>query len=126
MKNMRYRTRRLIKYEDLNANGTLFGGRLTSWIDEEVAIFAICQLETQQVVTKLISEINFMKPGNLNEVVEFGVDVVSFGKTSITLKAIVRVMETKEPIVTIDKMIFVKVDENGKPTPHGMTKRRSS
>ena len=39
-----YRTRKWVKPEDLNANGTLFGGSLLRWIDEEAAIYAIIQL----------------------------------------------------------------------------------
>jgi len=33
---MNFRTRKLIKPEDLNARGTLFGGRVLAWIDEEL------------------------------------------------------------------------------------------
>jgi len=37
---MKFYSRKWIKPEDLNPNGSLFGGRLLSWIDEEAAIFA--------------------------------------------------------------------------------------
>ena len=40
---MEFRTRKLIKPEDLNAGGTLFGGQLLKWIDEEAAIYAETQ-----------------------------------------------------------------------------------
>ena len=43
---MNFYTRKLIKPEDLNSRGTLFGGRLLQWIDEEAAVYAMCQLET--------------------------------------------------------------------------------
>lgn len=115
---MIFRTRKIIKYEDLNSNGTLFGGQLLKWIDEEAAIYTICQLGTHQVVTKLVSEINFMAPGKLNDVIEIGVDTVSIGKTSITLKVVARVKDTQTVIIEINKMVFVAVDQNGKPTPH--------
>lgn len=121
---MIFRTRKLVKYEDLNSNGTLFGGQLLKWIDEEAAIYAICQLETHQLVTKVISEINFMSPGKLNDVIEIGVDVTSIGRTSITLKVIARVKDTKNIILTIDKMVFVAVDEHGRPTPHNKTTKK--
>ena len=57
---MNFRTRKLIKPEDLNARGTLFGGQVLKWIDEESAIFAVCQLMNKNVVTKAMSEINFV------------------------------------------------------------------
>jgi hypothetical protein len=37
IKKMRFHTRKWIKPEDLNPNGTLFGGQLLAWIDEELA-----------------------------------------------------------------------------------------
>jgi len=120
---MNFRTRKLVKHGDLNPNETLFGGRLLEWIDEEVAIYVICQLGTKRVVTKVISEINFMKPARLNDVVEIGVDVVEFGRTSITVEVVARIKDSKDEILRINKMVFVCVDENGKPTPHGKTKK---
>jgi acyl-CoA hydrolase len=56
IKKMRFHTRKWIKPEDLNPNGTLFGGQF--WIDEEF-LYSIIQLENQRVVTKHMSEINF-------------------------------------------------------------------
>ena len=38
---MNFHTRKWVKPEDLNPNGTLFGGSLLRWIDEEAAIYAI-------------------------------------------------------------------------------------
>jgi acyl-CoA hydrolase len=35
----------------------------------------MCQLKTKNIVTKLISEINFMSPGYQGDVIEIGVDV---------------------------------------------------
>lgn len=52
---MNFHTRKWVKPEDLNPNGTLFGGSLLRWIDEEAAIYAIIQLGNQRVVTKYIS-----------------------------------------------------------------------
>ena len=37
-------TRKWIRPEDLDANGTLVGGSLLTWIDEEATIYAIVQL----------------------------------------------------------------------------------
>lgn len=34
---MNFHTRKWVKPEDLNPNGTLFGGSLLRWIDEEAA-----------------------------------------------------------------------------------------
>jgi len=119
---MNFYTRKLIRPEDLNSNGTLFGGSLLRWIDEEAAIYTIIQLENSKVVTKFISEINFVSSARQGDIIEMGIEAVHFGKTSITLSCEVRNKITHKSILTIDKMVFVNVNEDGEPTPHGKTK----
>lgn len=118
---MIFRTRKIIKPEDLNPRGTLFGGQLLKWVDEEAAIFAICQLETNQIVTKLISEIDFVSPAFQGDIIEIGVEVANLGKSSLTLKCVVQNKTTKKEILKVDKMVFVCVNEEGKSVPHGIT-----
>ena len=118
---MNFRTRKLIKPEDLNPRGTLFGGRLLQWVDEEAAIYATCQLETNMIVTKLISEINFISPAFQGEIIEIGIEVKTLGRTSVSLKCVVQNKNTKKEILVVDNIVFVCVDEFGKSTPHGIT-----
>jgi acyl-CoA thioesterase YciA len=118
---MRFHTRKWVKPEDLNANGTLFGGRLLAWIDEEAALYSIVQLENFRVVTKYMSEINFINKAKQGDIVEIGIDVVKFGKSSLVLRCVVRNMMTHEEIITINNITMVNLDEQGKPLPHGKT-----
>ena len=118
---MNYHTRKWIKPEDLNANHTLFGGKLLQWIDEEAALYAIIQLENPRTVTKYISEINFVNSAKQGDIIEIGIEVTNFGRTSITLSCEVRNKMTHQTIITIDKIVFVSLDENGNPQPHGKT-----
>jgi acyl-CoA thioesterase YciA len=120
---MIYRTRKLIKPEDLNPRGTLFGGRLLQWIDEEAAIYAICQLDSSNIVTKIMSEIDFVATAKSGDVIEFGMDLVKFGTTSVTICCDVRNKKTKQSIIKIDKIVFVLLDENGRPKAHNKTKK---
>lgn len=119
---MRFHTRKWVKPGDLNANATLFGGTVLAWIDEECALYAIIQLENKRVVTKYMSEINFMSSAVKGDVIEIGIEVVKFGKSSLTLNCEVRNKMTHETIVTVDNIIMVNLGENGKPKPHGKTK----
>ena len=116
---MKFHSRKWIKPEDLNPNGTLFGGSLLRWIDEESAIYAIIQLNNKNVVTKFMSEIDFVSSAKTGDIIEMGMEVVKFGKTSLTLRCEVRNLLTQHVIIKIDSLVFVNVDENGKPTPHG-------
>lgn len=121
---MRFYSRKLIKPEDLNPNHTLFGGSLLRWIDEEAAIFAICQLQSDKLVTKFISEINFINSARAGDIIEMGMEILSFGTTSVTFKCEVRNKFNKNKIITIDKIVFVHVDENGRPKAHGISSER--
>jgi len=118
---MKFHSRKWVKPEDLNANATLFGGRLLAWIDEEAALYSIIQLDNKKVVTKYMSEINFMSTAEQGDIVEIGIEVVHFGKTSLTLKSEVRNKMTRETIITVDNIIMVNLGDNGKPVPHGKT-----
>nr|WP_299338146.1 hotdog domain-containing protein [Allomuricauda sp.] len=119
---MKFHTRKWVKPEDLNANGTLFGGKVLAWIDEEAALYSIVQLESKKIVTKYMSEINFMSNAQKGDIIEIGIEVVKFGTTSITLNCEVRNKMTHESIVTVDNIIMVNLDEKGNPSPHGKTK----
>ena len=118
---MRFHTRKWVKPEDLNPNGTLFGGRLLEWIDEEAALYTIIQLENKRIVTKYVSEINFMSSAKQGDIIELGMQVTKFGKSSITLKCEARNKMTRETILTVDNIIMVNLGEDGKPKPHGKT-----
>ena len=119
---MRFHTRKWVKPEDLNANGTLFAGKVLAWLDEQAVIYGIIQLENKRVVTKYMSEINFMSTAVQGDIIEIGIEVVEFGKSSLTLNCEVRNKMNLETIVTVDNVILVNLDKDGKPKPHGKTK----
>lgn len=118
---MKYYTRKLIKPGDLNANNTLFGGSLLKWIDQEAGIYAMTKLDTKKVVTKYISEIDFISSAKQGDVIEIGLEFISIGTTSITFACNVRNVFTKKNIISIKKIVFVKIDAHEKPSPHFKT-----
>ena len=119
---MNFHTRKWVKPEDLNPNGTLFGGSLLKWIDEEAAIYAIVQLDNHRIVTKFMSEINFVSSARQGDIIELGIVATHFGRTSLTLNCIVRNKLTRKTILEIEKIVFVNLNSEGVPTPHGKTK----
>lgn len=116
---MKFYSRKLIKPGDLNARNTLFGGALLKWIDEEAGIYAMSKLETKSVVTKYISEIDFVSSAKQGDVIEIGLGFKSIGRTSITFSCEVRNIFTKQTIIKLENIVFVRVDENNKPKAHG-------
>ncbi|MDP7537248.1 MAG: hotdog domain-containing protein [Methylococcales bacterium] len=119
---MRFLTRRLVMPGHLNSADRLFGGTLLRWVDEEAFIFAKCQLKIPHLVTRYISEINFVSPAMQDDIVEFGLKVTKIGNTSITLTCLVRNKETAKTIINIDKIVFVSVDRLGNPINHNLSK----
>jgi acyl-CoA hydrolase len=107
---------------DLNYANSLFGGRALEWIDEEAAIYAICQLGTNCLVTKHIGEISFESAAMQGDVVEFGLATKKVGRTSITVTCLMRNKATKKTICLADDIVFVKVDATSRlPVSHGKT-----
>lgn len=118
---MEFHTRKLVKPGDLNGNNTLFGGQLLRWIDEEAFIYAVSKLDNNHIVTKYMSEINFISSAKRGDIVEIGLQFLTVGRTSITLRCVVRNIITKKIIIEIDKMVFVNLGANAQPAPHGKT-----
>lgn len=119
---MEYRTRKVVKPSDLNPMNALFGGRLLAWVDEECVIYCGCQLQHTRLVTKYMSEINFVSPAHQSDVVEIGVETVSLGRTSITVRCEVRNRDTQSTILSIEKVVFVALDAKGKPIMHKLAR----
>jgi len=121
---MKYYSRHFVKPGDLNPAQRLFGGQALAWIDEEAAIFAGCQMGTANIVTKLMSEIDFVSSAVCGDIVEFGFEVVGIGRTSLTVHCEMRNKQTRDLIVRVERIVFVALDAEGNPVPHkkaGMT-----
>ena len=116
---IQFKTRKWVRPEDLNANGTLFGGSLLKWIDEEATIYAIVQMGNRRVVTKIMSEINFLASARQGDIIELGLVATNWGTSSLTMRCEVRNMVTRSNILTVDKIVFVNLGEDGRPAPHG-------
>ena len=77
------------------------------------------KLGTKSVVTKYISEIDFVSSAKQGDVIEIGLGFKKIGRTSISFSCEVRNVFSKQTIIKIENIVFVKVDENGKAESHG-------
>jgi acyl-CoA hydrolase len=62
-----------------------------------------------------------MASATQGDIIEIGIEVLKFGKSSLTLKCEVRNKMTRETILTVDNIIMVNLGVEGKPVPHGKT-----
>ena len=116
---MKYFTRKMVAPKDLNSNRTLFGGRALDWIDEEAYIFCSCQLDNDRVVTRSMGEIDFVSSAIRGDIIEIGMETISIGVTSITIRCDVRNKRTQEKLTSVNNIVFVNLGPDGKPVPHG-------
>jgi acyl-CoA thioesterase YciA len=105
---------------DTNARGTIFGGVILSHIDLAGAVAASRQA-TKNFVTRAMHEVGFIAPVYVGDVVSFYTTVLQEGKTSITVRVEVEAERAKQPRqqvrVTEAEVVYVAIDENGRPTP---------
>jgi acyl-CoA hydrolase len=113
-----FASRQLVMYQDLNAAGRLFGGRLMGWVDEAVAQVAARIMGTKNLVTKKFGEVVFDYPGKLGDSVEIWCRVEKEGTTSLTIDARVLVRgvapETLHQICH-SNVVYVAIDDCGRP-----------
>jgi acyl-CoA thioesterase YciA len=104
---------------DTNAHGTIFGGVILSHIDLAGAIAASRQAP-RNFVTRAMREVGFIAPVYVGDVVSFYTGVLREGRTSVTIQVVVEAERSEEPRrqvkVTEAEVVYVAVDEDGKPT----------
>jgi acyl-CoA thioesterase YciA len=104
---------------DTNPSGDIFGGWLMSLMDSAGAITATRRAEGR-VVTASVSNIAFLRPVKVGDVVCCYTDVLRMGRSSMTLCVEVWVLRQgrgSRVKVTAAEFTFVALDETGKPRP---------
>jgi acyl-CoA thioesterase YciA len=107
---------------DTNAHGTIFGGVILSYLDMAGGIECRRQ-SSKKFVTKAMREVVFVAPVHLGDLVTFYTRTIRVGNTSITVDVEVEAERlgwggARETVrVTEAEVIYVAVDEDGKPTP---------
>lgn len=113
--------------KDIGIHGNVFGGILMSWIDEAAAAFATEYCNTPNMVTLRVGELLFKKPLKVGNHIRIYGEVAHLGNTSLTLNIEARkfnVYSAEETVVCITSITFVRIDDDGIPTPIGESVRR--
>jgi acyl-CoA thioesterase YciA len=111
-----------------NPMGTIFGGWLLSFMDSAGGMTAT-KLARGPVVTAAVSNIDFLRPVRVGDVICCYTDVVRIGTSSITLSIEVWVLRQGQGPrgkVTDAEFTFVAIDEAGKPRPVGVEREEIS
>jgi acyl-CoA thioesterase YciA len=110
----------LMMPRDTNAQGTIFGGVILSYIDQAGAIEARRQ-GSKIMLTVAMDKITFHQPVFVGDLVSFWTETIRIGNTSITVKVVVDVFRgngsAQRLLVTEAQVVYVNVGEDRKPTP---------
>ncbi len=119
--------KRIVMAKDIGIHGNLFGGTLMAWIDEAAAGFASEYCFTPNMVTVRVGELIFKKPLKAGHHVRIYGKVSALGNTSVSLNIEVRkfsLYSGEETIVCTTSITFVRIDDDGSPTPIGESIRK--
>jgi acyl-CoA thioesterase YciA len=110
----------ICKKGDIGVHDNMFGGTIMSLIDDAAASYTAQICDTQRVVTLKIDELVFKKPVKIGSILKLYGEVITFGNTSVTIYIEIRkhnVYTGAQETVTHTKIIFVRIDDEGKPLP---------
>ncbi len=106
--------------KDTNALGTIFGGIILSYIDQAGAVEALRHC-TGRLVTVAMHEVEFHQPVFVGDLVSFYARTEHVGRTSIRVKVVVEAVRRspggQRVTVTEAEVVYVQVDEQGRPLP---------
>jgi len=113
-------TRRLMELMDANAHGNVHGGVIMRMVDESAAIVAIKHSQNPKVVTARVERFDFLAPVYIGNVVSIHCAMNYVGRTSMEVGVEVMAEDSitgEVRHVASSYVIYVALDENGKPTP---------
>ncbi len=105
---------------DTNRHGSIFGGIILSHIDLAAAVEARKTTGARHIVTVAMDKVVFHQPVYVGDVVSFYTKTRRVGRTSVTVKVVVEASRSDRPEtvrVTEAEVVFVAVDDAGKPIP---------
>ena len=107
---------------DANANFTIFGGVVLSYIDQ-AGFVECCRQAPHRFVTIAMDKVEFHKPVFIGDIVSFYAQTTRVGRSSISVHVIVKAERcrrdrptTNETLTEAD-LVHIAIDENQKPVP---------
>jgi acyl-CoA thioesterase YciA len=124
---MKLITQKICMTKDLGIHGNLFGGILLSWLDDAGAALATEFCHSPNVVTLKIEEMLFKRPVKTGQQIRIYGEIDELGRSSVRLRIEARkynLYSGEETVVCTTRITFVRIDEDGMPTPIGDTVRK--
>ena len=106
---------------DTNASGDIFGGWIMGMMDMAAGSTAH-EMAAGRVATVAVSDLVFLRPVRVGDLISCYCELVRIGRTSITLDVDVwarRTLPIRHERVTKARFVMVAVDGEGRPRPIG-------
>ncbi|MDR2159769.1 MAG: acyl-CoA thioesterase [Treponema sp.] len=102
----------------VNGFNRLFGGQLMAWIDIAAAVEARRHTR-RQVITAAVDNLRFLGPAFLDETVRLDARVTWTGRTSLEVRveSFVESLAGTERLINRAYLVFVAMDDQGRPAP---------
>ena len=110
---------KLMELIDANARGTVHGGLIMRMVDEAAAIVAFKHSRNPNIVTVKV-QFKFVAPAYMHNVLTIHCAMQYVGRTSMEVGVEVlaeNVITGKVSHIASSYLVYVALDENGKPTP---------
>lgn len=102
-----------------NHCGILHGGFALDWLSK-AALVAASRRARQTVLMVSTKTLDFVAPARIGDIVETTARVIAVGRTSLTIETLMTAecpQAGERRICTRAEVIFVAIDDNGRPTP---------
>ncbi len=105
----------ILRQENVNGAGRLFGGHLMGWMDEVAAVSAR-RYAKGPVTTACVDELRFLRPAYSNETMVVHGQVVRTGRTSmeVLVNAYVERLDGARELIADAHFVLVALDESEK------------
>ncbi len=105
----------LVRPQDLNHAGTLFGGTIMAWSDELAFIAATLTYPHCTFVTKVFHEFNFLAGAFEGDIITIAAQILKTGHTSVTVTVRGENSQTGQELFRTDTVMVNA--RNGHPIP---------
>lgn len=108
----------VLRHENINGTGRLYGGQLLSWIDETSA--TVAQRHSGRIITTAsIDHLEFKRGAYLNDLVVLVARLTYVGNASMEVEvdSYVEDQQGFRHMINRAFLTYVSIDENGKPVP---------
>ncbi|MBM3328130.1 MAG: hypothetical protein FJY67_01475 [Calditrichaeota bacterium] len=88
-------TRQLCLTQYVGTKDILFGGQMLAWADIAASLWCMRIARSDNMVTVHMSDVTFVAPVRVGDIVEFYGDTFETGKTSVTVRIIVMIQDPR-------------------------------